>query len=185
MNILLKIVKAVDWASTTLGRTISVGVPLLVLIILYEIFSRFFFGVSTHWSYDISIFIYGYTGLLAGAWVMKDRKHINVDIVLSALNPRGKAVANSISALIVIFFLVILIMSGSKLALASFKMSQKSPSLWGAPIAHFKAVIPAAAFMVLVQTLANLVRDLYMSVTGKPLEPTEEEADAANPSPAP
>lgn len=182
MKAVLKIVKAVDWFSMTVGRTISVGIPVLILVIAFEIVMRSFFKTSTHWSYDISIFIYGYTGLLAGAWVMKEGQHINVDILQAKLSPRGRAVTDVVSALIIIFFLIIMIKSGTSLALAAFKMHQKSPSLWGAPIAHFKAVIPVAAAMVLIQTLANLVRHLHLAVTGRPLEPRDDDqAEAAGP----
>jgi TRAP-type mannitol/chloroaromatic compound transport system permease small subunit len=169
LSFLKKYILLIDQLNTWIARIISIGVPLLMLILCYEIISRYFFDAPTIWAFDLSIFVYGYMALLGGAYVLKCREHITVDIFYAKFSPRNKALSNVIGAILIMFFLILLIIYGGEAAIKSLKLSQRAPSIWAPPIAHFKFMIPISAGLLIFQLIANTIRDIYMVVTNKPL----------------
>ena len=164
-------IRTVDTISDLVGRGISVVLPAMVLVLTYEVVARYVFEKPTLWAFDMSIFMFGYCGLLSGAYVLRKRQHINVDILFERLPPRAKAATELVTGLLFFFFIALVVIYGWEEAYVAIKNGYHSPTEWGPPVGHFKLMIPVGAFLLLLQGLANWLRSLYMVVAGKELEP--------------
>lgn len=170
MKALKLYVRTIDRMSHLFGVAMAVLVPVMMLDITYEVVVRYFLRKPTVWAFDTAIFCFGYIGLLAGAYAMRYRSHINVDLIHSRLSPRGKAILDAISAPLVFFFLVLVIIYGGEYAWDGIKFGVRRPTEWGPPLGHFLAMIPFGAFLILLQAIANWIRDLHLAITSRVLD---------------
>ncbi len=156
--------------SEFIGLTVSVLMPAMVLVLTIEVVARYFFDRPTIWVYDTAIFMFGYLGLLSGAYVLKHKAHINVDMVVNLFSPRGKAVLESIFGLVFFYFMVLVVYYCWIAGVDAFMAGDRTATEWGPPLGHFKLVIPVGAFLLLMQGLANWIQSLYLAITGRELE---------------
>jgi TRAP-type mannitol/chloroaromatic compound transport system permease small subunit len=170
MQALRLYVRAVEKMSETIGLACTVLVPCMVAVLFIEVVSRYIFQRPTLWAYDTAIFLYGYCGLLAGAYVLKHNGHINVDLLQARLPRRVNAVLNVLTAFLFFFLMILIIIYGSKAAIMAISLGDRTPSAWGPPLGHFKLMIPVGALFLLMQGTAKWIRDLYYAITGKELE---------------
>ena len=170
MNALKTFIRIVDWISERIGLAVSVLLPALTLVLAYEVVARYVFQRPTIWAFDLSIFMFGYCGLLSGAYVLRRNEHINVDLVYGRFSPRGRAFLDVVTGLLFFFFILLVIVYGWKAAYSAIEFGDRRPTEWGPPLGHFKLMIPVGAFLLLLQGLANWIRKLYLLIAGKELD---------------
>lgn len=151
------------------GRAVSVLIPAMAAALVFEVVARYVFDSPTVWAHETSIFMFGYAGTLAGAYVLKYRAHISVDVVYARLSPRVKAILDSITALIFFCAVGLVIYKGWGSAMFALATDAHSSSTWGPPLAHFRFVIPVGGFLLILQGISNWLRDLYFAITNKEL----------------
>jgi len=167
METLKRYIRVVDHISDRVGLASSILIPAMTLVLLCEVVARYLFQRPTIWAFDLAVFMFGYCGLLAGPYVLKRNEHINVDLVYAQLSQRWKAIMDVITGLLFFFFIVLVILYCSEAAYSSLIFGDRRPSEWGPPIGHYKLLIPVGAFLLLLQGLANWIRNLYLAITGK------------------
>jgi TRAP-type mannitol/chloroaromatic compound transport system permease small subunit len=170
MKIIKKAVSIIDKISDFIGISVSVLLPAMVMVLTYEVVARYIFDRPTIWAFETSVFMFGYCGLLSGAYVLKSNEHINVDILYSRLSFRGRSVLNVITKPLFFFFIVLVVIYGWKAAYITLISNEHSPSEWGPPVAHFELMIPIGAFLLLLQGLADWIRDIYRAITNKEID---------------
>ena len=169
MNTIRLFVRTVDRLSKIVGIAISVALPLMVCVLTIEVIARYAFNRPTIWAFDTATFLFGYCGLLAGAYVHRLKEHINVDLFYGRLSPRGQAILDTFSALLFFFFIILVIVYGWEEAYPAIVSGERRPSEWAPLVGHFKMMVPTGAFLLLLQGLSNWLRSLYLAVTGKEL----------------
>jgi len=170
MDTLQFILRLIDRLSSFVGTAVSVLLPAPTLVLTFEVVARYFFERPTIWAFDMAIFMFGYLGLLAGAYVLKEKEHINVDLIYGRFSPRGKAVLDVITGLLFFFFMTLVVAYGWKAAYSALSFGDHRPTEWGPPLGHFKLMIPLGALLLLLQGLANWIRNLYLAITGEELK---------------
>ena len=170
MRLFNAVLRAVDRLSEGIGLLVSVLMPAMVVVLAIEVVARYVFNRPTLWAYDTAIFMFGYTGLLGGAYALKRKEHINVDLFYARLSPRGKAVLDVITGLLFFFFMALVVIYGWGTAIEAIEGGEATATLWGPPIGHFKLMIPIGAALLILQGLANWIRSLYLAATNKELD---------------
>jgi len=181
MQVLRGFLRAVDGLSYWSGRAISYLVPVMILALVYEVVSRYFFNSPTLWAQDVSIFCFGYISLIGGAYVMREHSHINVDLVYSRMGTRTKAVCDVITGLVALFFLSLVTFYTAMETERAFRLGLNRPTDWAPPLGPFILPIAIGGAMLWLQCLANLIRNLFFLVTRRkiddaPLGPGQSEA---------
>lgn len=174
MTLLKLLLRSIDRLSMLVGYSVAILVPLMILSLVYEVISRYFFHAPTLWAQDVSIFLFGYIGLLGGAFVMKEHAHINVDLVYARLSLRGRAICDTLTGLVVMFFLVLVVVYAWHEGIKAVQLGLRRPTDWAPPMGHFILAISAGGFLLLLQTFAHWIRNLHVALTGRPLEPLPE-----------
>ena len=116
MDKLRFVLRIIDKLSIFIGTAVSVLLPTLCLVLTFDVVSRYVFHRPTIWAFDMAIFMFGYCGLLGGAYVLKEKEHISVDLFYGRLSLRGKAVLDVITGLLFFFFIILVIVYGWKAA---------------------------------------------------------------------
>lgn len=183
MALLVGFLKTVDAVSALAGRAVSVGVPLMVLSLSYEVISRYFFDAPTLWAQDTSIFLFCYIGLIGGAQAMRERAHINVDLIYGRLRPRGKAACDSFTGLFALFFLILVVVYGAQEAIRSFELGLRRPTDWAPPVGPFVLATVIGATLLALQTFANWLRSFHFLLTGRAIDQAPLAADPVSGEP--
>jgi len=167
MRTLRLFVRIMDKLSEWIGLLTSVLLPAMVTVLTYEIVSRYVFAKPTVWAFDTAIFMFGYCGLLSGAYILREKEHINVDVFYNRLSPRKRAILDSITSFLLFFFIILVIIYGWKSAISSIVMGEHTRTEWAAPVGHFKLMLPIGGLLLFLQGIANWIRSIYRAVTDK------------------
>ena len=73
------LVKAIDMSSYWTGRICSWLVVAIILVIFYEVVSRYFFNEPTLWSYDMAYYLGGSFLVLGACYVMLVGGNVRID----------------------------------------------------------------------------------------------------------
>ncbi len=146
--------------NTALGKAASFVIIVFMLFLSYEVVLRYFFNSPTIWAHELSGFCFALYLALTGPWVLLQKGHVSVDIIYTRYSARTQQVADIFTGLITIFFFVVLLYIGGKSALHAITTKQVSYSVWAPPLGPVRAMIPVAAFLFLLQALANLCESI-------------------------
>jgi TRAP-type mannitol/chloroaromatic compound transport system permease small subunit len=155
-NILL----TVDRISTRIGQLCAWAIVGLTLLIGWEVFNRYLLSNPHPWVMDASNMLYGLLFMMAGAYTLSKNGHVRGDVLYGFFQPRTQAFFDLI--LYILFFIggvVALVYSGWDFFQISFAQGERSSiAADGPPIYPFKAVIPIAGALLLLQGLVEIVR---------------------------
>lgn len=150
---------AVDRFSTWVGKTFAWCVVLLVILITWEVFSRYVLNKPHAWVLDAQIMLYGAMFMTAGAYTLSKNGHVRGDVLYGFFQPRTQAIVDL--TLYIIFFLpgvIAMTWAGWIYAGESLAIREQTFSADPLPLYPFKYIIPLAGFMLLVQGVAEIIR---------------------------
>lgn len=145
-------------------------VPVMILALVYEVISRYFFAAPTLWAQDVSIFCFAYIGLVGGAYVLREHAHINVDLVYARMPQRTKAIFDTITGLTALFFLTLVTYYCAVEAVRAFRLGLNRPTDWAPPLGPFIMPIVIGGALLWLQCLANLIRNIFFLATGRKVD---------------
>ena len=150
----------VDKISTWFGHLFAWTIVLLTVMICYEVFSRYVLNTPHAWVFDGQIMLYGVLFMMAGAYTLAKNGHVRGDVLYGFFSPRTQAFFDLV--LYVVFFIpgvVALAWAGYNFAAESVAIREHSSiTADGPPIYPFKAFIPLAGALLLLQGLVEIVR---------------------------
>lgn len=171
MDTLKKIIRVIDAVSDWSGKIACWIIVPLVMGTVYDVLMRYFFKAPTKWAYELTWMEYGALFMLGGAYGLRHRIHVRVDVIYNAYSPRARAVFDTLMYLIIFFPLyALLIIYGTKYAAYSWKIWEHSYlSYWQPPVYPIKSVIPIAFTLFFLQGFAEFIRNAAFAIKGKPL----------------
>src|SRR5215467_14741340 len=150
----------IDGISTWTGKAAAWLVVGLMVVVCAEVFKRYILNMPTAWIFDASNMLYGTLFMIAGAYTLAQNAHVRGDFLYSSMRPRTQASLDVV--LYFVFFLpgiAALVYAGYTFAMESWTINEHSTvTAEGPPVYHFKAIIPVAGVLVLLQGLAEIVR---------------------------
>jgi len=162
-----KIIGIFNGISEISGKVLMWLPWILMLIIMWEIVLRNIFNHPTIWAHELSIMVFAALTIMGGAYTLRYRAHVNMDLFYTRLSPRGKAILDIITFPLFLVFCVIILWFGWEFALRSVKDLEISQSNWAPPLWPIKLTIPLGALLLLLQGISNFLSDLYTVITGK------------------
>jgi TRAP-type mannitol/chloroaromatic compound transport system permease small subunit len=159
----------VDAISTWVGKAAAWLIILLMTTVCVEVFKRYILNMPTSWIFDASNMMYGTLFMLAGAYTLAQNAHVRGDFLYSSMKPRTQATLDLV--LYFVFFfpgIAALCYAGLDFAAISWRINEHSNvTADGPPVYHFKAVIPIAGALLMLQGVAEIVRCIVCIKTGE------------------
>ena len=164
----LKAIAVIDTFSEWTGKAVAWTMVPLFLGLTYEVISRYLFNAPTDWAFDVTYMLYGSQFMLGAAYTLMKGGHIRTDMFYEKFSPRKKGMVDAIGYLVFFFPAVLfLLVAGGDAAYRSWLMLEKSEiSPWRPPIYPFKAMIPLAAVLLLIQGASEFLKSIYAARTG-------------------
>ena len=164
-----KFLLIIDEISTWVGKAAAWLIIVLMAVVCLEVFKRYIMNMPTAWIFDLDNMLYGTAFMLCGAYTLAQIAHVRGDFLYSSMRPRMQASLDIV--LYVVFFIpgiAALIYAGSEYAADSWRIGEHSNvTADGPPIYHFKAMIPLAGVLVMLQGVAEIVRCVVCLQTGE------------------
>ncbi|CAM4268874.1 TRAP transporter small permease subunit [Lacicoccus alkaliphilus] len=155
-----KLIKGIELISEYSGKIAYYLIIPLTIVVFYTIIMRRFFGSYPEWGFEVTIFLFGIMILLIGADTLRTKGHISVDIIQSSIKGTAAKTLNIFTCLIIIGVALLLFLKGIDLSLESTMIQERSahqtsfnPIIW-----WFKWFIPIGAFLLLLQSLVELLK---------------------------
>ena len=160
----------IDSLSKWSGQVIAPLALVYMAIILFEIVARYFFNSPTKWAHETGTFIFGAQAMLGGAYCFWRGSMVNVEIIHDRLPIRARAILDLFLFTVPLVICGLLIWQGGASFWYSVRINEHTQTVFGPPLYPLRAVIPVAAFLLLIQVVAKFVRDLHLATTGEELK---------------
>ncbi|MGF1610797.1 MAG: TRAP transporter small permease subunit [Kiloniellales bacterium] len=166
---MVRFINLIDHLSTWTGKAFAWCILVLTLGVAYEVFVRYVLRAPTPWAFDISYIMYGALFMMAGAYTLSRNGHVRGDVLYRLWPPKVQA-GIELFLYFIFFFpgVIALVYAGYDYASSSWsympfgpagrrgEISINSPA--GIPISPLKTLLPLAAFMLLLQGIAEVCR---------------------------
>jgi TRAP-type mannitol/chloroaromatic compound transport system permease small subunit len=151
---------AVDRLNCAIGRWWALSIFLVVLAVLIEVVARSAFGQATSWSNETTVYLSAMAYLLGGGYALAHRRHVRIDLLYDRLGRNTKIVLDCLTFIFFLLYIGALLWVGAKMGWTSFQQGEGTGTPWNPPIWPVKLTIPLAALLLLLQGVANLLRDI-------------------------
>ena len=163
-----RLLLGVDRFSTWVGHLFAWLIVALTALIAWEVVSRKFFDAPHAWAFDAQIMAYGVLFMMAGAYTLAKNGHVRGDVLYGFFPPRLQAGVDL--TLYVLFFLpgsAAMVWAGWTYAKESWVIGEHSTiTVDGPPLYPFKAFIPIAGALILLQGVVEIIRCVSCLRTG-------------------
>ena len=163
-----RLLHTIDGISTVAGKAAAWLIVGLMALVCAEVFKRYILNMPTAWIFDASNMMYGTLFMLGGAYTLAQNGHVRGDFLYSSMRPRTQASLDLV--LYIVFFLpgiAALVYAGWDYAGDSWRIREHSNvTADGPPVYHFKAMIPLAGALLLLQGAAEIMRCVVCLQTG-------------------
>jgi len=123
------------------------------------VYSRYVLNKPQAWALDAQIMLYGTLFMMAGAYTLAKNGHVRGDVLYGFFQPRTQAGIDLV--LYVLFFIpgiIALTYAGWTFASESAAIREQTFSAEALPIYPFKAILPLAGFLLLLQGVVEIIR---------------------------
>lgn len=149
-----------DIISLVCSRLAMIATAVLVLVMFYEVVSRYVFLKPTLWANELSLWIAGFIFLFAGLYAMQQRSHIRIYVVYDLFPRWLQKFADVLTVVLIWAFTVMLIWGGYNESRDKILRWETFGTAWDPPIpATIKPAILIIVLLVAVQALSNLIAD--------------------------
>lgn len=129
---------------------------LLVLDVLFQVFSRYILGTSFTWTEEFARFSLIWMTILGAAYLNAKREHLSMDFLYEKLSEVNKMKASIlIEILIFLFALIVMVIGGLNLVYTTLHLEQLSGTL-RIPLGYVYAIMPISGFLIMCFSIYHI-----------------------------
>jgi TRAP-type mannitol/chloroaromatic compound transport system permease small subunit len=179
MTRLKKFMMAVNKTNIFMGK-LMVGVTLLAVgVITFEVVLRYVFNRPTNWGHETMTLLFAVFYCAAAGYAHYYRAHVRVDVFYSTRSVRTRAYLDLITSVFFFLFTIVFIYTSWNFYWSSQTMhgggkifgieviGELSFTDWQPPYYPIKFMMPFGGFLLFLQGIVWLIRDIHMAVTGR------------------
>lgn len=154
-----KLITGIDGFNRFVGHAAMHIYLIVALLSVYEVIQRYLFHTPTIWSYELVLALCGCAWALSGGYVLLERRHIAITLLLDLMSPGVRRVFDGIALVVSAFAIGFLVFMAYGLALKSLRWVDKTGSAFNSPLPTLLTlVLVVGAALYLLQILAALAR---------------------------
>lgn len=150
----------------SLELLVIVVMVVLVVDVLWQVFTRFILKDPSTWSEELAVFMLIWVSLLGAAVALNRGAHLGIDYFVGKLPPRKRLYTEIFAFLCVaLFSFTVMILGGIELVRSTLRLGQQSPAL-GIQVGYVYLAVPISGFFLVLYSVIGLVERLAASVKG-------------------
>ncbi len=151
-----------------------VGMAILVVDVLWGVFSRYALGEQTRWTEELAVYLLVWISLLGAAVTFRERGHLGVDYFVGKLEPSARRLSVIFVEVIVFAFSAFaLVYGGWNLVERTLASGQVLPAL-NLPMGYVYSVVPISGVVFCLFAIEHLIGYLSGSFDLKVSEQPQE-----------
>jgi TRAP-type mannitol/chloroaromatic compound transport system permease small subunit len=115
---------------------------------------------------------------LSAAWVMKNNKHVSMDLVYNSFSSKKKVIADLFTSTLGGVVFLIVTYYGFKVTRNQYVTKYFTPTFLEAPKFIVTLIIPVGSFLLLIQIIRKICRSFSLLMKGDFIQLKGKEADA-------
>lgn len=157
-----RIIITLEAINAYVGLTVRWCALLMLLLQFGIVLLRYVFGISYIFLNEGVLYLHATLFMIGGGYTLLVDKHVRVDIFYAQRSARGKALIDTAGHLAFLLpSMVVLFIYSWPTVQASWQILEGPISVGGIPASFLlKSLIPAFCVLIIVQCVANLLRDL-------------------------
>jgi len=130
---------------------------LLVIDVLWQVFSRYILGRSFSFTEEFARFALIWLSILGAAYLNGKREHLSIDIFLRKLSPQKLKRRSQIIEILMFFFaLVVMVIGGGNLVYTTLYLGQVSPAMH-ISLGHVYAIVPVSGLLIMFFSVYHFI----------------------------
>lgn len=156
---LLRLADALEAVTDLIGRAAAWATLLLVLLVTFNVASRYLFAWGTVWLQEAEWHLLAVIALFGITYTLRHGEHVRVDMLYERMSPRLQHLVDCISALVLIAVAILVIRFSQNYVGQSWRVGEMSPDPGGIPARYaLKALIPLGFAVMILQAAAMALR---------------------------
>ncbi len=140
-----------------LGHTLSIIMGIMVLNVLWQVFTRFVVGTPSSFTDELARYLMIWVGVLGAAYISGRKMHVAIDLFPTKLNKDGQVKLKIfVNILIIVFCLGAFVVGGLRLVYITYSLEQYSPALQ-IPLALVYLVIPISGLLIIFYKISDII----------------------------
>lgn len=149
-----------DFVSLISSRLAMIMVAFIVIVMFYEVVSRYVFLSPTLWANELSLWIASFVFLFAGQYAMQQRSHIRIYVIYDMMPRWMQKASDVLSLALLLFFTFALVWGGYSDAMRRMMRMETFGTAWDPPLpGTLKPAILIIIILVTIQAVSNLIAD--------------------------
>ena len=129
----------------------------MMVIVMYEVTSRYFFNAPTLWSMEINQYLFCAVSLLGGGYCLLRDGHVRVDVLYPKFSPQKRALVDFCTFPLALLLCCLLTWFGWQETWDSFVGHRLSDSVIALPLWPVWLVVPVAGVLLGMQVISRLL----------------------------
>ena len=131
---------------------------LLVLDVLFQVFSRYILGTSFTWTEEFARFSLIWMTIVGAAYLNAKREHLSMDFLYQKFSVANKKKASIlIEVLIFLFAAIVMVIGGFNLVYTTLHLEQLSGTL-RIPLGYVYAIMPVSGLLIMCFSIYHISR---------------------------
>lgn len=161
-------VRTVDVTNRGVGLFAMYLLLVMMGILTYAMVSNVAFDSPSKWVMEMAQFTMAAYYLLGGGFTFQDGAHVRMDVFRERWSPRTQHIVDSVTDLILIFYVGVLLHGAVSSSLYALEYKQRNFTAWGPPMAPIKIIMTVGILLMLLEAVSRLIKDVA-AATGKEL----------------
>jgi len=140
-----------------LGATLSFIMGVMVLNVLWQVFTRFVIGIPSSFTDELARYLMIWVGVLGAAYISGKKMHVAIDLIPKKFNDETQIkLVTFVNSLIILFSFGALIIGGLRLVFITYILEQYSAALQ-IPLALVYLVIPISGALIIFYKVSDII----------------------------
>jgi TRAP-type C4-dicarboxylate transport system permease small subunit len=140
-----------------LGSTLSFIMGVMVLNVLWQVFTRFVIGIPSSFTDELARYLMIWVGVLGAAYISGKKMHVAIDLIPKKFNDETQIkLVTFVNSLIILFSFGALIIGGLRLVFITYILEQYSAALQ-IPLALVYLVIPISGALIIFYKVSDII----------------------------
>ena len=159
------IMKSIDFINYFLGRIFCWTIFLIMLLILYDVFMRYFVKRPTIWVGELTQIMLLFVVCIGGGFTLLQKGHVKVDILRSKFSKKTDKILDLIFYPLIFIICMVLISEGGRIALDSFNLGSRTDTMFAPKLWPIQSMVAFAGILLGLQILSEWLNALFFIIT--------------------
>lgn len=163
----MKLLHIIDRINEFVGNYVSLIVVPMAFLIVFETFLRYVLNSPTVWGSELATFLFVAYIFLGSGYTYLKNSHANMNILYDRCSRRIQGIFGIITSTAFFTYCLILFWQSAKYAYDVLVAWRHTGSDWNPPLAPVLITLPIGTFLLLLQGIPKLIRDIKIVYTGQ------------------